>query len=152
MSKKHEEAKKKLLALTKPDPGKWKKDVEWRKQNPWLRKSQKIAFDILQALRAQKKTQKDLAAMMDVSPQQVNKWVKGRENFTLATLDGLEKTLGIKLLNQSEARQEKSTSLEIKENYRPAKSASVENIKAAVGGAKVIKLLPGEFIIPKKAG
>lgn len=98
MSKKQEEAKKKLLAITKPDPGNWKEDVKWRKNNPWLGKSQEIAFAILQTLRAQKKTQKDLAAMMKVSPQQVNKWVKGRENFTLTTLDGLERALEIKLL------------------------------------------------------
>ena len=36
--------------------------------------------------------------MMNVSPQQVNKWVKGKENFTLETLSRLEEALEIKLL------------------------------------------------------
>jgi len=36
--------------------------------------------------------------MMNVSPQQVNKWVKGKENFTLETLSRLEEALGINLL------------------------------------------------------
>lgn len=36
--------------------------------------------------------------MMNVSPQQVNKWVKGKENFTLETLSRIEEALEIDLL------------------------------------------------------
>lgn len=39
-----------------------------------------------------------LAAIMNVSPKQVNKWVKGKENFTLETLSRIEETLKITLL------------------------------------------------------
>lgn len=35
---------------------------------------------------------------MNVSPKQVNKWVKGKENFTLETLSRIEETLKITLL------------------------------------------------------
>ncbi|WP_037373602.1 helix-turn-helix domain-containing protein [Salinimicrobium xinjiangense] len=96
---KKEEAIEKLQSIVKPDPGAWKKEVQWRNENKtWIRKSQKIAFRILRALREQKKTQKELAAMMKVSPQQVNKWVKGKENFTLETLSRIEEALEIDLL------------------------------------------------------
>ena len=99
MMSKNEKALKKLQSIVKPDPGTWKKDAQWRHENKtWIRKSQKIAFKILRALRDQKKTQKDLAAIMNVSPQQVNKWVKGKENFTLETLSRLEEALDINLL------------------------------------------------------
>jgi transcriptional regulator with XRE-family HTH domain len=97
---KNKKAFKELNALAKADPGNWKKEVYERKEKKaWLRTSQKIAFKILRALRAQKKTQKELASIMDVSPQQVNKWVKGKENFTLDTLCRLEEALNIKFIS-----------------------------------------------------
>lgn len=37
--------------------------------------------------------------MMKLSPQQVNKRVKGKENFTLETLSKVEDALEIKLLS-----------------------------------------------------
>ncbi|CAN5156392.1 hypothetical protein BH23BAC2_BH23BAC2_21890 [soil metagenome] len=96
---KNEKAIEKLKSMVKPDPGTWKKEAQWRHENKtWIRKSQKVAFKILGALRDQKKTQKELAAMMNVSPQQVNKWVKGKENFTLETLSRIEEALQITLL------------------------------------------------------
>ena len=95
----HEPALIKLRQIIKSDPGDWKEDLEWRMANKaWLRKSQKIAFRILRALREQKKTKKELASMMNVSPQQVNIWVKGKENFTLETLTRLEQALNIDLI------------------------------------------------------
>lgn len=36
--------------------------------------------------------------MMDVKPQTVHKWVKGKENFTFETLTKIELALGISLL------------------------------------------------------
>jgi transcriptional regulator with XRE-family HTH domain len=99
MMSKNKKALEKLQSIVKPDPGSWKKEAQWRHENKtWIRKSQKIAFKILRTLRDQKKTQKDLAAMMNVSPQQVNKWVKGKENFTLETLSRIEEALKIDLL------------------------------------------------------
>ncbi len=96
---KKEEALEKLQTIVKSDSGTWKKEAQWRHENQtWIRKSQKIAFKILRVLREQKKTQKELAAIMNVSPKQVNKWVKGKENFTLETLSRIEEALKIKLL------------------------------------------------------
>ncbi|MCS4238289.1 transcriptional regulator with XRE-family HTH domain [Myroides gitamensis] len=61
--------------------------------------SNKIAIVILTRLDELKWKQKDLAEKMEVSPQQVNKWVKGNENFTLDTLAKLSQVLGIELIN-----------------------------------------------------
>lgn len=61
--------------------------------------SNKIAIVILTRLDELKWKQKDLAEKMEVSPQQVNKWVKGNENFTLDTLAKLNQVLGIELIN-----------------------------------------------------
>jgi ribosome-binding protein aMBF1 (putative translation factor) len=63
-----------------------------------LRKSQLIALKILRTLRSEGISQKNLAKEMQVSPQQVSKWVKGSENFTLETIDKLEHVLKIKLV------------------------------------------------------
>lgn len=57
-----------------------------------------IAFEILERLDELGWSQKKLAENMDVSPQQVNKWVKGNENFTLSTLGRLGEVLGIELV------------------------------------------------------
>ena len=51
---------------------------------------------------------------MDVYPQQVNKWVKGNENFTIATLARLEEVLETKLIevtNRSEIRIKETVKL-----------------------------------------
>lgn len=57
-----------------------------------------IAFEILERLDELGWTQKQLAEKMNVYPQQVNKWVKGNENFTIATLARLEEVLQTKLI------------------------------------------------------
>lgn len=57
-----------------------------------------IAFEILERLDELGWSQKKLAEKMEVSPQQVNKWVKGNENFTIATLARLGEVLQTKLI------------------------------------------------------
>lgn len=57
-----------------------------------------IAFEILERLDELGWSQKKLAEKMDVYPQQVNKWVKGNENFTIDTLARLGEVLEIKLI------------------------------------------------------
>lgn len=66
-----------------------------------------IAFEILERLDELGWSQRKLADKMDVSPQQVNKWVKGNENFTIATLARLGEVLEtelIKVPNRSEVK------------------------------------------------
>src|SRR5690554_6630217 len=65
----------------------------------YTRYSKKIALSILIRLDELIWKQKDLVEKMEVSPQQVNKWVKGNENFTLDTLAKLSQILGVELIN-----------------------------------------------------
>ena len=44
-------------------------------------------------------TQKDLAEKLNVSPQQVSRMGKGKENLTLETISKLEYVLGIALIS-----------------------------------------------------
>lgn len=44
-------------------------------------------------------TQKELAARMDKHPSEINKWVKGEQNFTLRSLAKLQAELGETLID-----------------------------------------------------
>lgn len=84
----------------------WKKEAEERIENrAWQKHSQKIAIKVLKALREQKIKQKDLAEKIGVSPQQINKIVKGKENLTLQTIAKLENALNIELIFKENEKQ-----------------------------------------------
>ncbi len=88
----------KLNKISTPDTI-WSKDSAFRQENrEWLQKSAKIALIVLRALKDQSINQKDLAVLMGVKPQQVNKIVKGKENLTLETICKLEKALNVKIV------------------------------------------------------
>ena len=63
-----------------------------------LNYSRQVSDRILKTLKERKRSQKYLAGILEVSPQTVNKWVKGSENFTLGTIQKIEKALEIKLI------------------------------------------------------
>lgn len=65
----------------------------------WLEKSFEIALLVLTRLRELKWTQVQLAEAMNVSPQYINKIVKGKENLSLETITKLESILNISILN-----------------------------------------------------
>ena len=78
----------------------WHEEADWYRKNiGWLKRSSKIAFRILCELDEQGISQKELASRMDVSPQYVNKIVKGKENLSLETIWKLEEALGISLIS-----------------------------------------------------
>lgn len=78
---------------------KWLLDAEQRKANKgWLKHSQKVALLVLRSIRSQGISQKELALRVDVSPQLVNKWLKGSENLTLETMVKFEDALEIQLI------------------------------------------------------
>ncbi|PUZ26978.1 Helix-turn-helix [Chitinophaga costaii] len=90
---------KKLADISAGEVSNWPEQVRARRENrAWLKKSAIIALKVLEALKAQGLTQKDLAGRLGVSPQQVSKIVKGHENLTLETITRLEQELGIQLL------------------------------------------------------
>jgi ribosome-binding protein aMBF1 (putative translation factor) len=95
---KKELLKTRLKKITSDEKSQWVDKAEWRLANKgWLKKSAGIAVRVLLVLKEKGITQKELAEMMSVSPQQINKIVKGQENLTLETLDKLERALGISL-------------------------------------------------------
>lgn len=90
---------KKLSELASTEPSNWKAKAQYRRDNrEWLKRSATIAIKVLDALKAQKLTQKDLGERLDVSPQYINKIVKGEENLTLETITNLELALGIQII------------------------------------------------------
>jgi transcriptional regulator with XRE-family HTH domain len=88
-----------LNSIAKPSTS-WLADARYRVENQdWLILSQKVALNILRTLRSQGKKQTDLAEALKVSPQQVNKWVKGKENFTLETIGKINAALGTDIMS-----------------------------------------------------
>jgi ribosome-binding protein aMBF1 (putative translation factor) len=89
----------KIQQLISEEKGSWLEDVQFRADNKkWLRRSQSVALTILRTLREKGLSQKALAECMGVSAQLVNRWVKGRENFTFETIAKLEEALEIELM------------------------------------------------------
>jgi ribosome-binding protein aMBF1 (putative translation factor) len=93
--------KEKLSKLASDQPSDWKEKAQYRRENRvWLKKSASIAVRVMDALKAQNLSQKDLADRMNVSPQQISKIVKGQENITLETISNLENALGIQIIEE----------------------------------------------------
>lgn len=85
--------------VSKESPA-WMEQAEFYEHNKdWLDKSALIAIKILSALKNQSITQKALAESISVTPQYINKVVKGQENLTLETICKIEKSLGISLIS-----------------------------------------------------
>lgn len=94
---------KKLEKIASGRPSNWMEQARFRRENKaWLKKSAFIALKVLNALKDQGLSQKDLAEKMGISPQQINKIVKGHENLTLETIANLEKALGIFIIKEDQ--------------------------------------------------
>lgn len=88
-----------------------KKDRAWkiklerlRKSKLWAADMSIIAIRILDHLEDTRKTQRWLADQLGVTPQQVTKIVKGRQNMSWGKIKELENVLGISLANISSRR------------------------------------------------
>jgi len=100
--------KEKLSNLASDQPSDWKTKAKYRRENrEWLKKSAAIAVQVLDALKAQNLSQKELADRMNISPQQISKIVKGQENLTLETISNLEIALSIQIIDEK-ANQSKT--------------------------------------------
>jgi plasmid maintenance system antidote protein VapI len=96
--------KEKLSKLASDQPSEWKEKAQYLRENrEWLKKSAAIAVRVLDALKTQNLSQKDLAERMNISPQQISKIVKGQENLTLETISNLEDALGIQIFDETSA-------------------------------------------------
>lgn len=69
-------------------------DIKYRNANRvWLKNSKKIALEILLKLDELQWSQKDLAEKLGVSPQYINKLLKGNEKFGFEILSQIEETM-----------------------------------------------------------
>ena len=85
-----------LVSKDETDTLKWAKEEQALMEADLF--SKKIAIRILHRLDSLGLKQVDLAEKMGVSRQQVNKWVKGNENFTIETLINIGRALGTDLI------------------------------------------------------
>jgi len=85
------------LAQDAPESHFWEKIMQ-RKAAGVSQKSIKLAIILNRILRQRGMKQKELADLLGVSPQQVNKILKGRENLTLDTIERIEMVLGKELI------------------------------------------------------
>jgi len=89
----------KLDALTSSKQSGWLEKAKNRQKNEaLLHVSFKIALKILRILRERNMTQKELAMSLEVTPQYVNKILRGKENLSLDTILKLNDVLGTNLL------------------------------------------------------
>jgi len=89
----------KLNKIATPDSS-WIQEASERiKNRDWLDKSAKIALKVLRTLKDKSMKQTDLAEVLNVTPQQISKIVKGQENLTLETICKIEKALDIEIIS-----------------------------------------------------
>ena len=72
--------------------------AHYKANKKWIDHSSNVAINVLEALNHKGMSQKDLAKKMNVSAQQVNKIVKGKQNLTFETVGKLEDALAISLM------------------------------------------------------
>jgi transcriptional regulator with XRE-family HTH domain len=134
-----------LNRMAKPATG-WLEEAQYREDNRAdLKKSQRIALKVLRTLRARNMTQIQLAKILGIAPQQVNKWVKGKENLTLDTLTKIEDALSIKLVKILDAKTEvKMIKLEV-DHFYPFNRTKKKLVNYKVLGewSENMELLPG---------
>ena len=89
----------KLETIVSEEKSDWPEKAKYRADNrDWLKKSQAIAIKVNGLIRDKGISQKELAQLLKVSPQQVSKILKGQENLTLETISKLENALETTLI------------------------------------------------------
>lgn len=102
-------------------------EAKFRVENHfWLKESKRIAFKILSKLKELSMTQKQLAEMMGVSPQQINKWVKGNEKFSLDTLLKLQEILDIPIMASYYEKNNKKAA-ELMDSFEVSENIYIEH-------------------------
>jgi len=84
----------------------WLEKAKYRQENQdWLDISFSIAIKILSVLRANKKkaifpkNQKELAEVLDCTPQYISKLLKGTEKLNIETISKIQKALNITIID-----------------------------------------------------
>lgn len=86
--------RKRLEDFASSTPSRWRENAIYRLENSrWLRRSQKIAMEMLDRMDFLGLNQKELAKRMGCTPQYVSKILKGKENLSLETISKIEEAL-----------------------------------------------------------
>lgn len=97
----------------------WQEEATWREENEeWLSQSFDIAVLVLHTLKEKSMTQKDLAEKLNVSPQFINKVLRGQENLSLETICKLSRALGIKLIKVVDSAPVKNIKYDYEQAYQ----------------------------------
>lgn len=93
-------------ALISEEKSGWLEKAKYRQENQdWLDISFSIAIKILSVLRANKKkaifpkNQKELAEVLDCTPQYVSKLLKGTEKLNIETISKIQKALNVTIID-----------------------------------------------------
>jgi transcriptional regulator with XRE-family HTH domain len=106
-----------------------------------IKQSQEIAIKVLLKLKELKMSQRELATLMNVKPQQITKLVSGRQNLTIFTLKKVEKVLNIIIFECDKSKEVKGASFNQTIFLKPVKmDAPQNNTKANYTGGNVIEL------------
>ncbi|MBE7651963.1 helix-turn-helix transcriptional regulator [Tenacibaculum finnmarkense] len=125
---------KKLNTLTSDNKSNWEDKAKNRLANKsWLKHSRKIAIKINTFLKTNNIKQKELAKLLDVSPQQISKIIKGRENLTLETISKIEDVLKIQLL---ELNKTQKTQINLHKDFSYTKSTFKTNSNYKMSSVK----------------
>ena len=89
-------------------------------------RSFKVALSVLEILDYKKMSQATLAKKVNVTPQQISKWLKGKSNMTFETIEKLEDALGFDLITVPKIDFER----EAKNNKFVMKKMAERTIKA----------------------
>lgn len=124
-------------AFGKIEKSQWMAQAEARqKERMWKKRSQQIALNVLDYLHESKMSQKVFAERMAVSPQIVNKWLKGSENLTLETICKIETVLGFDLIEIKSKAEKKnnysSMKFEKKIKYEKSDASTGTIMKTAI--------------------
>ena len=86
--------RKRLEDFASHTPSRWRENTIYRLENSrWLRRSQKIAMEMLDRMESLGVNQKELAQRMGCSTQYVSKILRGKENLSLETICKIEDAL-----------------------------------------------------------
>ncbi len=108
-----------------------------------------IAMSMLERLEELNWSQKKLAEKMNVSPQLVNKWLKGHENFTIETLTNLGKVLGTDLITVVKKPKEIKMWSTSREEVYLRIPAEIDKQNIIPNGAPNLDYLKTEFSLAK---
>ena len=126
----------KFKALISEEKSGWLEKAQYRQKNQdWLDISFSIAIKILSVLRANKKkavfpkNQKELAEVLECTPQYVSKLLKGTEKLNIETISKIQKALNIVIIEKGRDKKKIEIIAQNESTFNKQKSPILKNYK-----------------------